>query len=371
MRKTVRLLDGKKLFVLSTIVFLFLFSCQTASLIVHPFPTVEASKQIKDFSIGTSFTHIRLNCAILDFDLNVLTYLSRFGICNFEQNGHSVVWRHGSLVAQNQNLKVIWRKEHLGIHHVIEKSIFNDDILTINSIIRKNPKYGQLRYDELLIFSRQGKLLKSFDFSNYFEKNPKAIEYLPKLNVWTKDNLVNQTYELNHGNSFSELYSEKNGQRVLIGYAFTCIAQHKIYIFDTDLKNIVNELPFTRSLHTVRQYDENHLVAYQNASFVGDMSSIQLISLKDGSFKTLYESKNPELAAVACSSVQVLPGDKLFIVHSRCLLQPEHKDAKGYYLEFVDLKNKKSTAVFIDSVFAQQAGELINAKEYLKNSIGQ
>ena len=318
------------------------------------------------------YTHIKLNCGIFDFSLKKVSFQAKYGVCLFEPNGNSVIANtNQSLVAYDENLKIKWERGPLDIHHQIEKSKFADQLLMVTSRYMPSRDFGLIRYDELLVFSGNGTLVKSFSFADYFKKYPQAVVGLPQINGWTTYNHERKTYEVNHGNSFTELYSVKDGKRVFTGYIFNCIAQQKIYIFDTELKSIVKEIRTRKHLHTVRQYDEDHVVAYENAEEVGQTSSIQLISLKDGRYSTLYESKNPLLSSVACSSVQVLPEDKLFIVHSNCSSPKNGKDLEGYYLEFVDLRQKKSFAYHIEAGFARQNGELINAETYLKKNIGQ
>lgn len=347
--------------------FLLFNSCKSAPLAAKTESALPNDPAlIEKISKEANASYIFIVGEIYDLAGNLIRRVG-FGHSWPENNGHAILHDRETILELDEKSKVIWKKSPYLVQHVLEKSIFNNEYLTLVSEYRNDPAEGNVRYDNLLVFGPYGNTHKSFSFMDYHKKNPKAFSKKPSENAWTADGQSGKSSEYTHGNSFSEIYSEKNGRKIHTGYVYYSVLERVVYIFDLNLKKIVNTIPTPGlNFHDIHQYDLDHLVGYNNASD-SSKGAIQLINLKDKSIRPIYKFTETWQASFACSGVQSLPGQHLLILHSKCY--PKEAALQGFYIEFVDLKTNKKSVLHIKSAKAPQRARLLNLDSYLFKTI--
>ena len=340
-------------------------SKEKASKLGIPVIKPEEKTIIEKFAAAGNFTHYRIDCKIYDLDGALVRRIPGW-YCIFLENGVSLVSDGNTLEKYDKNFKKLWTQP-IPVNHQIAISELNDHILTISNEYETRGN-KTLRTDKVLILSDEGKILKSFSFKDYARSHPGNPMI---LNDWTEDKFHGKSYEETHINSFKEIIKTENNKKILVGYVAYCLKDQRIYFLDPELKSITRVLSSGgRSLHELHQISESELIYYQNQvdSEPHKLSSVGIFNLKTETFSTLYENKDPHLFSFACSSVQELPGNKLFIFHSSCRDRwTPHSGA----LEFVDLNTHERVLRLLPypQGYAQHAF-LINAKNYLKNNSG-
>lgn len=345
-------------------------SCKSTPTVTPAIPPVSSPEEaefITEFVRDLNFTHMAFNCHVFNIHGKKIATFNG-GNCWFESTGHVAVGSSGIIYKMNEKTDILWKIKPLYPHHTFSKSVFADNYLTLNSEYLMSPEYGQVRYDELLVLNDEGKIIKNFKFSEYDKKHP--LPRPPTDNKWTIDK-VGPSKEFSHGNSFKEISEIKNGKPVLGGYVYSSVLERKIYFLDRHLKKIIGIIDASElRLHDIQQYSQNKLIAYGN-SYDGDpFGAIYLIEIKKKSFETLYKFTDKRQASPACSSVQFLPGGKLFIVHSKC----KEEKGEGFndsYAEFVNLKTGKNAFLRLDHSYPPQSGYLTNLTSFLSKSYWQ
>lgn len=356
-----------------SLIFLMLSSCSTFNKKDSTQKAeLEKNKFITDFTNEVQKFQILADCRLHSPTGEKIRF-SKENLCLFFENGNLLKLEDNHLVMYDKTFKKLSAFGPYKLHHQLSQSIFNSNLLSIDSQYYPHKKYKNVRYDVLALFNEQGKKIKSFNFYNYFKKlNKKNLT--PTLNIWTTDHHKNNSYEMNHINSFKELYSGSGTNKKLTGYVAHCNFQNVIYILNPELTEIVRTIELKQKLvHDVQPYNENQLIYYMNQDASApppQLSSIELYDLKENKFSTLYQIKSLEVSSLACSSVQLFGTDKLLITHSKCLPRKGVDDALGYFFEYVDLTQNKSALVRVYNSPSPQSGYLINANNFLNNNIG-
>ena len=313
--------------------------------------------------IAGKFTHYRIDCKIYDLDGNLVRKVPGW-YCHFNENGETLVGDGKTLDKYDKSFRKVW-SQPIAVNHQIAKSEINNDILTISNDYEKKGE-ETFRTDTLMVLSEAGLTLKSFSFKEYAKLHPGSPAW---YNDWTKDKFSDKSFEHTHINAFKEIFNTKKSKKILTGYVAYCLKERNIYFLDPELKKITRVISSGgRSLHELHQISDTKLIYYQNQldSDTIKLSSIGTFDLKTETFSTLYENKDPKFYSFACSSVQQLPGNKLFIFHSACRLkQTVHTGA----VEYVDLNTYQHVLkpLPFPQGYAQHAF-LIDGKSYFKNS---
>ncbi|MGZ3724543.1 MAG: hypothetical protein ACXWQQ_02035 [Pseudobdellovibrio sp.] len=325
---------------------------------------------IAQFLRDVQKTHVLADCLILTPTGQNVT-LSPHDKCFFYPNGNSFRYESGTLTLFDKNMKKLNENGPVFLHHQLSQSLFGSDILGIESVYINNKKM-KIRTDQVSVFDKTGKRLKSFSFYDYFRKR----KVKPVLNTWTPDENKNSTYEISHVNSFKELYkTDSRGNNVLTSYVAHDNHNNVIFILNKALTKIERTIQLKqKAAHDIQPYNDHQLIYYMNEDASKPeprLSSIEIFDLKKNNFQTLYQIKTPEVSARACSSVQFFGTDKLFITHSKCSRTKEEEKAYAdYYFEYVDLKNNKSVVIPVRNRFVPQGAYLIDATSFLKNNPG-
>jgi hypothetical protein len=299
--------------------------------------------------------HIQIEGDVYNLDGRLIKRTTCFQ-CLYEPNGHTIVFFDNKLYEIDEKSKVLWQMPFY-LSHTISKSVINDEYLTLESEYDKDPEVGLARYDKPVVISK-GKIIKSFSFLKYFKAHPSERPIL-KTNTWTNEGNKGKSVEFTHGNSLKELTKMKNGKPELTGYVYFSNHERNLYYFDRDLKKITYTFVAQRRLHDVQPYDEENLIAYNNA--VGPyLGAIVLINMKRNTVKSIYRFTEARQYSEGCSSVQSFPG-KLFIVHSQCGNQQPNQVLN---LEFVDLRSGKSSFAVVEKSFSLQDGKLVDLTSY-------
>jgi len=324
-------------------------------------PLSEADKAfIADFTKQANVTHLVLGCKVYDFSGKLLAGFNG-NLCWFEDDGHILVssGQFSYLLDPIQNARWVTINS---FHHTLNKSEFRNEYLTLNSEYLKTKESPSVRYDSPVVLGRNGKILRSFKFSEYDKTNP--LPRPPRDDLWSVEKVPNAK-EFTHGNSFKELWTIKNGKKRHSGYVYYSSLEKFIYFFDPSLKKVISKINVAdRVLHTVQQYNEKQLIAYGNSRGKNGVGAIYLIDMKDHTVHELYKFTDTRQGSVSCSSVQVLPANRLFIVHSKC----EEPLSNNTHLEYVDLNSGKSVIQWIDLAHPPIYGSLWNLSAFFSNS---
>lgn len=320
---------------------------------------------ISDFLASLHLPHMVFGCTVIDSTWKKVHFVPGM-FCSYDNNGDITIVRRRGIRLHDPMLAVKWKFAPSAVHHTFQKSPLTGDYLTLNSEYVTTDKTELYRYDDLLVLSSDGKLKKVFKFRNYIKKHPKEFP----LTDATWDIGEDQTFtikEHTHGNSFAETWKTVHGKKKLTGYVFFSNSEKRIYFLDEALKKVMSIIDAGRNLHSVHEYDDNTLIAYGNAARNDDAGAIYLIDIQKKTFKELYKFLSPKQASHACSSVQALPGDRLFIVHSKC----DEKIDVHAYIEFVDLHSGKSAMKPLNLAFPPYSGFLTDLSGFFKNTYSQ
>ena len=247
----------------------------------------------------------------------------------------------------------------------------NTNILAIGGDYQPDKKFGFIRNDSLYIFDKTGKTIKSFSFEKYLKNKKNKVQ--PYINNWTTDSYKNKSFEATHVNSFSEIINKSAQGEKPVGYVAHCDLQKKIYILNSELTEVTHEFSTgNKSIHDVQPYSEDRLIYYMNQDHdkaEPRLGTIETYNTKTQQFSTLYGPFSEDISALAGSSVQVLPEDQLFILHSSTLPR-KGASAEAFYFEYVDLKNKTNKIIKVENIKSPQGARIIDAEDYIKNNIG-
>lgn len=345
-------------------IFLVLTSCR------HK-PIQSLTPITNDENLSLTDYSILANCVLYNSKGEFIRFLNG-ALCLIESNGNTFIYKHDSLGYYNKNFDLIWDKESLLLHHQLKFSYDTKSLLSISSAYTPDKKLKQIRHDNLLVLNRNGQLLKKFDFKKYHKKN--KTDKSPYINNWSTDGNKDKSHEITHINSFSEITSLHSNVQKLTGYVAHCNLQRKIYILNDQLTQVVETIDTgLLNIHDVQPYKQGQLLFYLNensSDAIPRLSSIAVYDLNTKKLSTLYGPFNEQLSSQACSSVQVLPNDYLFILHSKCLPKNKNKSFEDFYFELVNLKTKKNRILTVKNMQSPQGAILIKAAEYLKNNIG-
>jgi hypothetical protein len=317
--------------------------------------------------------HIEVNCRIYNkLGEQLRTYPGSF--CIYEDSGELIMADKNKVTRYDKKLKPLWEKTFNYIHHQFRKSAVTGNILFIDSELEKKEQQN-FRHDVLKIIDENGRTLKSVNLKNVLiqiEKRGHKINSAVEAD-WFKNVAGPDTsyYENTHINSFYELYETVNGKTELFGYVANCFHQDMVIILDKDLKQVVRVIDTgVRALHDVQPFNQK-LVFYQNRdSKLHEEFSAKIVaySFASNSFETIYKPANKKFTALACSSVQMLDTTYMFLFHSACVFFP-NKTLTYNVLEFVNLKNKKSFYIEMRPEVRANTAYMLDATEFLKNSI--
>lgn len=328
-------------------------------------PDTIQGAQLETPTFGTLLKNQKLN-----FIKTTCTYLSLSGEvvarlpgnqCQLYPDDTRVIGHSDVLYAEDKMKRQIWEIKKFYSHHQIKISEINDDLLTMNSLYTQHPKYIWMRSDQIVVVTKDGRISKSFSFLDYYRKTRFAS--VPRKNTWSTDSYQNISYERTHINSFSEIYTVKNDRKILTGYVAYCAHLKKLYVFDTELKNIVKVIDMKgRAAHDVQQYSENELIYFLNfkSEEKQTRSRIEILDLKNEKFKKLYVNKSFKQHFAACGSVQTLPGHQLFVFYSSCSPLQKNRVERSYF-ELVDLKTLKNEILSVGDWPWRQSAYLVNS----------
>ncbi len=287
-------------------------------------------------------TYIQSGCTLFNLRLEPIGNMPGH-YCILKSNGSTLFGLTDHLYHYDNNKYLIWEIKDFYVHHQLNLSETSDNILTINSIYKKDLKYNWLRYDELVVLNSKGKKIKTFSFYDYLTKN--KIQTQLRENSWSTDGFQNKSHEHTHINSFREIYSTVSGKKILTGYFSYCANQQKIFYFDKELKKIKRMIGMpTRLIHDVKQLTENTLIYFLNhdsADLEPRHSRIETFNLITNEFKILYQNNNIIDTFPYNSSVQILGDDRYFIFYHVSSSAKGREKKTTSYMELIDLKNKK------------------------------
>lgn len=286
--------------------------------------------------------YIKKSCQFIDLNMNLQRALPALH-CLPTPNGILMATRTSFFAFDNNLKNHLWKYDGFYVHHQLNTSEINDDILTLKSEYTQEADGRQLRNDVLVVLNKKGQIKKSFDFGSYFKKINADIP--PAENNWTTDGLSGKSIEKSHFNSFRELYKTINGEKNQTGYLAFDAQQNKVYILDKNLKKVVRVLPFnTKRAHDVRQFSENELIYFLNEDSnepLPRQSKIEIYDMRTDQTRVLYKSDQIKTVYRACGSVQQLPHNQLFIHYNRCKETLKGADQNSYF-ELVDLNTNTS-----------------------------
>lgn len=288
--------------------------------------------------------YIQKECSFLSTRLELVKALP--GTYCLLRGRNIVIGHQDRLYEINEKLQILWEIKPIYVHHQLNSSQVDNSLLTIESEYshRSAPSPSLVRYDKLIVLSNKGKIIKSFSLMKYMKKN--KMDSGDWNNNWTVDGKQKKSIEKTHVNAFRELYTTVNDQKVLSGYIAYCNQQRLAFIFDTKLKKIVRTLNFkNRSIHDIRQYNENELIFFLNENPDEPeprKTRIETYNLVTNEINVLYQNNLIKAVYPYCGSVQPLPRDRLFIRYSTCNAKFDDPNVTSYF-EMVDLKTMKST----------------------------
>lgn len=316
---------------------------------------------IADFAKRANQTHLVFGCKVYSIDGTTLSFFFMGRNCIFEDNGELLLIRRQETLSLDNIQKVNWIKKGTHFHHVFKKSQFRDEILTIASEYLSMPEWPSVRFDELVVMDRKGKILKNFKFSKYDQTNP--FPRPPPDDSWSTEK--KGAKEFTHGNSFSELWANKNGKKIHTGYLFYGAQEASIYLLNKSLDKVTAKIPVPeRHLHSVQQFNEKQFIAYGNSGGRNGAGGILLIDMKTGAVQEIHKFTDKRQGTIACSSVQILPDNLLFIAHSNC----GDTTAKTTFAEYLDLKTGKSVIQQIDLDYPDIFGQMVNLTSFLEKN---
>lgn len=285
--------------------------------------------------------------------------------CAFFKNGDFVASINNDLSYFNDRGDLVWKKD-IKNHHQI--NLDGNDILVISEEFNQY-KNQKIKFDKLLIVSREGKIKKQFYLSDkYLNWYPKHLQKLWKLIYRDEEDNKGVTHEFSHICSFYKIpknnASKKNGVFKEGNYIITDY-KGEIFILDSELKNKLWSLYKVRNEfikpHDAQITTEGKLIFYFNNIWgKRDYTTLESLDLITNESKILYKDNPPELFfAWKKGGIQLLD-------NGNYLTSDDSLPVRGF--EINPRTNQIIWSQFFDDMDTLQQVKRLDLSRFLRNS---
>lgn len=354
------------LFLSKILLVLILPSCKTALPVEKNSTSLLGEKMphFLEFMKSKNLRSLQSGCQIYDENLR-LSYSLTGDLCIFEPDGSTVISYRDKLQKYDDRFNLLWSL-NLFVTHQLKLSEDRQNYLAIVSQYYPT-KTAPVRYDELKVISKDGKILKSFSFWNL----PQFKGHAPTPNSWTSDGFKDKSLEISHVNSISEFFKTNGSKKVLAGYLSANAGVTLAMVLSTDLKPVKTFVFKGSSIHDIQQLNSENVLFYSNFRNSTDHRSfIGVVNLNQGEKNVFYQNKLQDFSGKACGSVQQLDDSKLLILHSNCDGSFIGKSGSAK-MEFVDLKADVSEALEVSPNLLLPSIKSVNLTSFFEKNIGR
>lgn len=328
--------------------------------VLHP-SAVPQTALASDLPISKN-SSILANCEFFNLDgIAIRKYPG--DLCVPFDNGDLVAMGPTHLTKFDKRNQVLWSHPEQ-IHHQMKKSILNNDVLAISSRYTETTKVSPMRHDLIKVIAPDGKTTKQFDFSTIFSSKEQNAR--KQKRNWHPNWRERRFYEYTHINSISEIVRNSPGGRPqLHGYIVNDRATRRIFIFDPDLKKVLETYELRHEpKHDVSFLGPDTIIYYANHNADNRHKSyVATYNLKTSEKKILYGNAETQFYSTNNGGVQKISDDLFLISHSPAESESyaEFVTAKGLVLKKIILKGTRKLI---------QDAKLSDNREFLKNNIG-